>query len=59
MAKKTVNKSKTCEICGKGTTSAYNRPNSLHRTKRKIHPNLQKKNNKLICTNCLKNSEKI
>ncbi len=58
MLKKVVNKSKRCEICGKTTTSSYNRPNSLHHTKRKIYPNLQKKNNKLICTKCLKTSEK-
>lgn len=45
---------KSCCVCGKTSQSAYNRPNSLHKTKRKVHPNLQKNNGKLVCTKCLK-----
>lgn len=45
---------KSCSICGKTAQSAYNRPNSLHKTKKKVYPNLQKYNNKLVCTKCLK-----
>lgn len=43
-----------CTVCGKSVASGYNRPNSLHKTKRIIKPNLQKYKNKLVCTSCLK-----
>lgn len=33
---------KKCFLCGKGPTSSYNRPHSLHKTKRVVKPNLQK-----------------
>ncbi len=44
-----------CSVCGKKVVSGYNRPNSLHKTKRIVKPNLQKYQNKLVCTSCLKN----
>lgn len=43
-----------CEICGKSTGSGYNRPKSLHKTKRQVHPNIQKWNGLQICTRCRK-----
>lgn len=45
---------KACSICGKTDTVGYNRPRSLHCTKRTIKPNLQKKDNQLVCTRCLR-----
>jgi len=47
-----------CQICGKKETMGYNKPHSLHRTKRKIYPNIQKIGGKLICTRCLRTSVK-
>lgn len=35
---------KRCFLCGKGPKSAFNRPHSLHKTKRVVKPNLQKFN---------------
>jgi ribosomal protein L28 len=46
--------SSVCESCGKRTRVAYNRPNSLHRTKRKIYANIQIVNGKYLCTRCIK-----
>ena len=46
-----------CEICGKSVVSSYNRPHSLHKTKRVVKPNLQKYRNKIICTSCLKKAK--
>ena len=43
-----------CSICQKKQQSSYNRPNSLHRTKRKVYPNLQKKNGALVCAKCMR-----
>lgn len=48
------NKNSKCHICSKTITMGNNRPHSLHKTKRIIYPNLQKHNNKIICTRCLK-----
>ena len=48
-----------CGICGKKTTIGYNRPHSLHRTKRKIFPNIQKQEGKYICTRCLRTENKL
>lgn len=45
---------KTCEVCGRGPQSAYNRPNSQHKTKKTVYLNLQKKNGKMMCTKCIK-----
>lgn len=47
-----------CELCGKSTGSGYNRPKSLHKTKRQIHPNIQKWNGLQICTRCRKTINK-
>lgn len=43
-----------CEVCGKRSRVVYNRPNSLKRGKHKVHPNIQKKNGKTMCAQCLK-----
>ena len=43
-----------CELCGKRITIGNNKPNSLHKTKKIIKPNLQKYKDKIICTKCLK-----
>jgi len=45
---------KVCSVCGKREQSAYNRPNSLHKTKRKVYPNLQKKDGELVCVKCIR-----
>lgn len=45
---------RVCAICGKTASSGYNRPHSLHRTKKTIKPNLQPRGNVLICTRCLR-----
>lgn len=45
---------KTCSMCGRGPQSAYNRPNSQHKTKKLVYLNLQKKDGKSICTKCIK-----
>lgn len=47
---------KICQICGKGPQASYNRPHSLHKTKRVVLPNLQKINNQWVCTNCSKSN---
>lgn len=47
-----------CEICGKGQTVGYNRPKSLHSTKRVVGANLQEHNGQLICTRCLRTQAK-
>ncbi len=49
---------KSCSICGKSETVGYNRPRSLHCTKRIIKPNLQKKDKQLVCTRCLRTQNK-
>lgn len=46
-----------CEICKKSETVGFNKPHSLHRTKRVIRPNLQKYMGSLICTRCLKSMD--
>jgi len=51
-----VNQEKECSKCGKTVTMAYNRPKSLHKTKRKVKPNLQMQKNKLVCTRCIKSN---
>ncbi|MBI2263500.1 50S ribosomal protein L28 [Candidatus Berkelbacteria bacterium] len=43
-----------CQICGRRPRASYNRPKSLHKTKRMVYPNLQKWGGKLICTRCLR-----
>ena len=48
----------TCVICGKGDTVSFNRPHSLHKTKRIVKPNLQKKWGILLCQNCFRTLKK-
>ncbi|HLB32458.1 MAG TPA: bL28 family ribosomal protein [Patescibacteria group bacterium] len=50
---------RSCAVCGKTATSAYNRPHSLHKTKRTVKPNLQPYMGLLICTRCLRTSKKL
>lgn len=50
--------SKFCYLCGKGDTMSLNRPNSLHKTKRVVKPNLQKKNGLTFCQNCFRTLKK-
>ncbi|MEK7143009.1 MAG: 50S ribosomal protein L28 [Patescibacteria group bacterium] len=47
-----------CEICGKSPQTGFNRPHSLHRTKRLFKPNIQKKAGRLICAKCLRTLNK-
>ena len=49
---------KFCYLCGKGDTVSLNRPNSLHKTKRTVKPNLQKKNGLTFCQNCFRTLKK-
>lgn len=56
--KNLFNQMSTCSVCAKAPTSSYNRPNSLHKTKRLVLPNLQVVDGQLICTRCLKTKYK-
>ncbi|TSC93189.1 MAG: hypothetical protein CEN89_199 [Candidatus Berkelbacteria bacterium Licking1014_7] len=52
-----------CAICNKGSVIGYNRPKSLHRTKKVVNPNLQKmkfdgKIQSLVCTGCMRTMKK-
>ena len=49
---------KFCFICGKADTVSMNRPHSLHKTKRTVKPNLQKKNGLTFCQNCFRTLSK-
>jgi ribosomal protein L28 len=51
--------SNSCEECGKSDRVGYWRPNSLHRTKKVIKPNLQKHGDEIICTRCKRSIAKI
>jgi len=54
--------SRTCEICGRGTTTSVSRSHSNIKTKIKKHINIQTKKldgkKTKICTKCLKTSLK-
>ncbi|MCK5085619.1 50S ribosomal protein L28 [Candidatus Parcubacteria bacterium] len=54
--------SRTCQVCGRGTTSSQSRSHSNIATKRKQYINLQTKNingkKTRICTKCIKTSAK-
>lgn len=56
--------SQFCQICFKGDSVSFNRPKSLHRTKRVVRPNLQKytapgeKTSQLACTRCARTMQK-
>lgn len=41
-----------CRGCGRNAQVAYNRPHSLHRTKRLVRLNLQKVHGVRMCTRC-------
>lgn len=41
-----------CEFCGKQPVKGFNRPKSLHKTKRTIRPNIQKWEGMSVCTKC-------
>ncbi len=47
-----------CTICQKTVQTGYNRPHSLHRTKRLVKPNIQKLEGKKVCTRCLRTINK-
>ena len=49
---------KFCLMCGKSDTVSLNRPHSLHKTKRVVKPNLQKKWGYVFCQNCFRNLKK-
>lgn len=48
-----------CAVCGKQPVSSFNRPHSLHRTKRTVWPNLQMVNSRRLCTKCIKVSKTV
>lgn len=50
--------SKTCGLCQKGDTVGNNKPHSLHKTKRTVKPNLQKKWGIMLCQNCFRTISK-
>lgn len=43
-----------CMICGKGPIAGNNVPNSQHKTKRRIQPNIQKIAGIAACTRCMR-----
>lgn len=53
-----------CATCQKGDTIGYNKPKSLHRTKKVVKPNLQKytdpqtKQKFILCTRCIRTLSK-
>lgn len=55
-----------CEICGKGPVAGNNVPHSLHKTRRRWQPNVQKvtltmagrKRKAYVCTQCLRTMNK-
>lgn len=49
---------KQCLVCGKGDTMSLNRPHSLHKTKRVVKPNFQKKWGLELCQNCFRTVKK-
>ncbi|MCL5407434.1 MAG: 50S ribosomal protein L28 [Patescibacteria group bacterium] len=48
----------SCQICGKKPVSGFNKPHSLHRTKKTVKPNLQKSAGSIVCTRCLRSNYK-
>lgn len=49
---------RVCERCGIGDLVSYNRPKSLHKTKRTVKPNLQKRWGHFLCQRCFRTLEK-
>lgn len=58
MTKVKKNPNSLCGRCGKTVSSAYNRPNSEHKTKRQVYPNLQVCGKEICCHKCLKTEYK-
>lgn len=48
------NQNLICFVCGKMPTVGNNKPNSLHKTKKTIRPNVQKIRGEIMCTRCLR-----
>lgn len=53
------NENLICDLCGKTVSVGYNRPKSLHKTRKEIRPNLQKWAGLLICTRCRRTLRKV
>lgn len=55
---------KVCAFCHKGDSVGYNRPHSLHKTKRVVKPNLQSYSDPasglkfIACTRCIRTTTK-
>lgn len=45
---------KICPMCGKKDSMSLNRPHSLHKTKRVVKPNFQRKWGYEFCQNCFR-----
>ncbi len=54
MIRTAVRHAQVCVVCGKGPTASFNRPKSLHKTKRVVYPNLVTFGEGKICTRCLR-----
>lgn len=48
-----------CLLCAKGPVSGQNVPKSMHKTKRRIQPNVQKINGIKMCTRCLRSIKRL
>ena len=49
---------RACSQCQRTAHIGYNKPHSLHRTKRVVRPNLQMVNQRLLCTRCQRTETK-
>ncbi len=49
---------RVCGLCGKGDSVSYNRPKSLHKTKKTVKPNLQTRWGYTLCQRCFKTLKK-
>jgi len=52
------NLNEICHMCSKTVTTGNNKPNSQHKTRRLIKPNIQKIRGMIICTRCLRTLNK-
>ncbi len=48
-----------CMLCDKGPVAGNNVPNSVHKTKRRIQPNIQMVNGIRMCTRCLRTIKRM
>lgn len=48
-----------CMLCAKGPVSGHNVPKSMHKTKRRIQPNIQKVSGIKMCTRCLRSIKRL